>query len=720
MDSNDDELEHVAFLVCWLSYFVFPLRYYHLYEAVFPIAVHLSIGTKIALAPAVLAHLYAELSLLKNHIQGFGESTVKTDFTALFKLVQVWTWERFKELQPEPKELLKGEPRLALWHETQRNLDDVRRILDHSKIDSFEWRPFTKPVKGWDFPRFNPEKAMLVPVGPNLDDEFISFARCIKVSVLVGIGYVEHYFPDRVASQFGMLQNVPSLVTRNKLSQEEAWDHYNKPIDALALHIPSRYAVPCVTPVFCEWWRKTFQEFQSSKSGVARNIIGDDDTSYVPSGSKKNRPSEDVRKTSSKDSRRKRRKYMKLARESTSFVPSGSKMNRTSEDIRKKISKDSRNKRRKRMMKVRNKKRKQRLHQTMMKMMIASPFERKRKKKYSDVKNSKGDDSEPLGKKSRLETNNNDSGTSQKLASISDETEQRNEETDETGSKAGKKNIGLSPIDETNSSDSCLGANGVDIVVSPPETVQNCDDEFDVYGSNADMINDGSEEPNVLLQEDGSIAGEKASSDEKLCSEAEKEDDDILIQKKLETDELPNNNEPTTPQKLASGGTNGDETSEAYDVVTQGQDEEDGSIAGEKVRSDEKEDDVVDNERLVQEKVAIEEEKEDLALNADNNGPILREDDVADDNERLVQENAAIEEEEDLALNADNIGPTLREDDDDSFEKSSHEMEVLVSSIEARIEKAERKLAWLLERRAIRQRKIAAARLIKRRGMGAV
>ncbi|VVB05921.1 unnamed protein product [Arabis nemorensis] len=293
MDSKD-ELEHVAFLAYWLSCFVFPLGYGHINEAVLPIAVHLSCGTKIALAPSVLAHLYADLSLLKTHIQAFDESTVtvKTDFTALFKLVQVWTWERFRELQPEPNELVKDEPRLALWHEKQRKIDEVRRILDNSKVDSFEWRPFTKPVKNWEFPLFYPEKEMLVPVGPNLDDELISFARFIKVSQLVGIDYVEHYCPDRVALQLGMFQDVPCLVNKNNLSKEEAWDQYNKPIDASRLHIPSRYEVPCVSPVFCEWWKKTFQEILAGGNTIMSSSSDDDvGAGGSSSGSKKKKGS---------------------------------------------------------------------------------------------------------------------------------------------------------------------------------------------------------------------------------------------------------------------------------------------------------------------------------------------------------------------------------------------------------------------------------------------
>ncbi|KAJ4917766.1 hypothetical protein Rs2_03316 [Raphanus sativus] len=246
------ELEHASFLALWLSYFVFPTRYCHVDKSVFPIAVHLSRGTRIALAPPVLAHLYADLTLLKDHIRGLGSgfktvtSNDKVELTSLFKLVQVWTWERFGELRPNnTNPLLQGDPRLSLWdepiqkriakrHVRMRAKRDVREILSNSKMDSFEWRPYTKAVKNWEFPKFYPEKEMWVPVGPNLDEQFISFARCIKVSELVGKDSVEHYFPNRVASQFGLLQDVPCRpVNRNNLFKDAAWDEYNKPIDGL-------------------------------------------------------------------------------------------------------------------------------------------------------------------------------------------------------------------------------------------------------------------------------------------------------------------------------------------------------------------------------------------------------------------------------------------------------------------------------------------------------
>jgi len=424
------ELEHVAFLVLWLGYFVLPSRFHHLCETIFPIAVNLSSGTRIALAPAVLAHLYADLSLLKTHISK-SPPRVEIRLSALFMLVQVWTWERFRELQPKPNSLLAGKPRVAIWNKLKQQTSNVRQILDNSKIDSFEWRPYTRSVTNWKFPQFYPEKAMCVHVSPSLDEELISFARCIKDSELVGIEKVEHYFPNRVASQFGMLQDVPSPhVDRNNLSREAAWNDYNKPIDDLALHIPSRSAIPRVTSTFCEWWRKTYPELikysskekDADESVETLNIISDDTISGSSNDEMTIAEYSNKRLKCVEEARDKRRKYMEQARERgnnesvgilnlrnmfgdhSSFVLSGSK--RTSNDEMK-IAEDS-NKRRKYMMQDRKK------------------------------------DESTTG-----------------VCSISvqpSEIEKRNEMTDGSGSKAGKS-MAVSLFDENNSSDPPLGAN---------------------------------------------------------------------------------------------------------------------------------------------------------------------------------------------------------------------------------------------------------------------
>ncbi|KAG2314069.1 hypothetical protein Bca52824_017191 [Brassica carinata] len=82
---------------------------------------------------------------------------------------------------------------------------------------------------------------MWVPVDTDFHEEFIAFARCAKVSKLVGIDCGEDYFPNRLASQFGLLQGVVTChVKRSSLSKEAAWDEYNKPLDELTLYIPSR------------------------------------------------------------------------------------------------------------------------------------------------------------------------------------------------------------------------------------------------------------------------------------------------------------------------------------------------------------------------------------------------------------------------------------------------------------------------------------------------
>ncbi|XP_019091146.1 PREDICTED: uncharacterized protein LOC104744028 [Camelina sativa] len=503
MDRVDEYDEHVAFLVLWLTYFVLPSRYHHVSQDVFPIAIHLSRGTRVALAPAVLAHLYADLSLLKTHITSFSESTNTAciDLTALFKLVQVWTWERFTELQPEPNPLLKDEPRLALWSEMKQTTTDARLILDNSNIDSFEWRPYTKTVENWRFPLFYPEQAMRVPVSSSLDDELISFARCIRVSELVGVDNVEHYFPNRVASQFGILQDVPHNVHRDNRARGAAWSDYNKPISAMELCIPSRSMIPRVTTRFCEWWRKTFPEFQkysSKEKGVvesaetsnARNIIGD---SIVPSGARMNSTSSESSDEITISERLNKRKCMEEAR-----------------DKRRKGMEEARDKRRKYVNQARETGSKTVAGESG-KNMALIPF----------VGNKSSDP--PLGGNKRaldIVVSNADliDDGSKKPKCMEQARDKRRKYTSqppEIGSKSmsdeSGNNIALIPFVGNKTSDPPLGGNEglLDIVV---------------YGSNADLIDDGSNKPECLLKEDGIIAGR---SDEKLCSnEAKKEVDD--------------------------------------------------------------------------------------------------------------------------------------------------------------------------------------------------
>ena len=515
----------------------------------FSVAILLSSGVRIGLAPAVLAHLYADLSLSKDH-------TIDDDkivLSALFKLVQAWTYERFKELWPKhANPLLKGDPRLALWDDLKQK---KTKSIANSKVESFEWRPYAKAVENWEFPQFYPEKAMRVHVDQNLDEELISFARCIKASRLVGMDSMEHYFPNRVASQFGLLQDVPCPVVkrRNNLSKEAAWEEYNKSIDGLTLYIPSRSAVSCFTSMFCEWWRKGKRAVELAES------LGDDDTSKpVPSGSKKWKSMKRVCKDdethmdqvpSEKDEEDDSLtigQVMRLRQKNTAAMCSSdenppkvlplrevlqkmgkefpeklkrSRYLRTPANVRSKIVECGGSASRK----VPN-------NELFQEEVV------KRKREHLGDKRAcedgVGDASESLGKRNsrRLERdNNNDSWIHQKIAT-KDETAARREET---GNKAGKDTV-LSSAKGNNSSDPPIGANGgvVDIVVSRPETRQNCYDVVDENRSKAEkkktIVAGGCKEAKCMIHEDG----ETQRSNEKEDVE------DSLKQTNLAIDEL--------------------------------------------------------------------------------------------------------------------------------------------------------------------------------------
>ncbi|XP_010500655.1 PREDICTED: uncharacterized protein LOC104778000 [Camelina sativa] len=274
---------------------------------------------------------------------------------------------------------------------------------------------------------------------------------------------------------------------RNNSSRGAAWSDYNKPISAIEVCIPSRSMIPRVTTGFCEWWRKTFPEFQkysSKEKGVvesaetsnARNII-------VPSGSKMNIASNDEmdiaeclnkKRKGMEEARDKRRKYLNQAPETGSKTVAGESG----------------------------------------KNMALIPFFGNKSSDPPLGVNKRALDIVVYGSNADLI----DDG-SKKPKCMEQDRDKRRKYTSqalEIGSKSmadeSGNNIALIPFVGNKTSDPPLGGNeGVlDITV--------------VYGSNADLIDDGSKKPECLLKEDGIIAGR---SDEKLCSnEAEKEVDD--------------------------------------------------------------------------------------------------------------------------------------------------------------------------------------------------
>ncbi|KAI9185749.1 hypothetical protein LWI28_010325 [Acer negundo] len=164
MNSGSD-IEHEAFLALWLSRFVFPISYSIVTQSVFPTEIHLARGTKIALAPAILASIYRDLSFLKEKIVALtefdksevGDGGLAVTIWSQFQLIQIW--ERFIELRPNPNLIKIGETRFARWHKMMMIVDNVRRVLDSAK-ENFDWRPYAKALRNWNLPEFYAEKEM--------------------------------------------------------------------------------------------------------------------------------------------------------------------------------------------------------------------------------------------------------------------------------------------------------------------------------------------------------------------------------------------------------------------------------------------------------------------------------------------------------------------------------------------------------------------------------
>ncbi|KAK2984841.1 hypothetical protein RJ640_004666 [Escallonia rubra] len=265
------QLEHEAFLSLWLSRYVFPTSYGCVAQNVFPIAIYLSRGIQIALAPAVLASIYRDLSLLKKWTNCNSEDgNSECDLWAPFQLVQLWAWERFPALSPQPNALKCGEPRSARWHRLKKvNGVDVSKAIDYAG-ESFEWRPYTKLVNNWVISKFYRETEEWVWVDSNMNKEAISFARCCRDSELVGINCQEQYLPHRVAMQFGFDQDLPGYVSRCSGTLEISWENYNRSIGNVELYMPPRLHESDVTVRYLDWWKEKMLALEDEMNGIPR------------------------------------------------------------------------------------------------------------------------------------------------------------------------------------------------------------------------------------------------------------------------------------------------------------------------------------------------------------------------------------------------------------------------------------------------------------------
>ncbi|CAA2969746.1 Hypothetical predicted protein [Olea europaea subsp. europaea] len=262
---SEREIEHEAFLAYWVSQFVFPYERDTISKASLPIAVSLAKGTKLALAPAVLADIYRNLSALKGALVTNSEickirqeksKVVEVKVTAPFQLVQAWVWERFPTLCPKPNSIGFGEPRLSRWHgKKEVGTENVLLALNGAKED-FIWRPYMRAANNFLPQMVYKENYYWELLKAGSSDEFEGLVRCLRPSELVSleVGCIEQYLPHRVAMQFGTDQDLPGHVMRENGSSEIAWRNYTRAIEDAILYIPARLFESDVTTRYLTWW----------------------------------------------------------------------------------------------------------------------------------------------------------------------------------------------------------------------------------------------------------------------------------------------------------------------------------------------------------------------------------------------------------------------------------------------------------------------------------
>ncbi|KAL2476306.1 Aminotransferase-like [Abeliophyllum distichum] len=274
------EIEHEAFLAYWVSQFVFPYERDTISKAALPIAASLARGTKLALAPAVLADIYRNLSALKGSLvaskkcgTGQGQKEViEVKVTAPFQLVQAWVWERFPTLRPMPNSTGFGEPRLARWNGIKKvGTKKVLSAVDGAE-EEFIWRPYMRAANNCLPHMVYKEEDYWVLIKSGSGDEFEGLVRCLRPSELVSpeVDCIEQYLPHRVAMQFGMDQDLPGHVMRENGSSEIAWSNYTRKIEDGILYIPARLFESDATTRYLKWWHKL--EFARS---VRRKVDSD-------------------------------------------------------------------------------------------------------------------------------------------------------------------------------------------------------------------------------------------------------------------------------------------------------------------------------------------------------------------------------------------------------------------------------------------------------------
>ncbi|XBI31522.1 hypothetical protein VPH35_055078 [Triticum aestivum] len=217
---EDDELRRLGFLAYWLAFFVAPRlrsKGAELPERVFALAARISLGERIALGPAVVANLYAEMDRIVTTGVEEGASG-RVDVWAPLWLLQVWLWERYDRLQPpelKAPEFPLSNVRALYWSRRRRKTTEEEALRVLQEEDSFEWRPYLRNSLDWAEPEwFSKETILVSSRGKDMPEWLEDYIAIMRQAVLTGsygddMDSSAMYNPHIVARQVGYDQDVP-------------------------------------------------------------------------------------------------------------------------------------------------------------------------------------------------------------------------------------------------------------------------------------------------------------------------------------------------------------------------------------------------------------------------------------------------------------------------------------------------------------------------------
>ncbi|XP_077212783.1 uncharacterized protein LOC143847865 isoform X2 [Tasmannia lanceolata] len=260
---EDSMLEHIGFLAFFLQRSLLPNGPENdVPSCVYGPAIRLALGEKLALAPAVMASLYAGFSEIENYLLEGKESSKKV--FAPFWLLQLWAWERFPSISPLKRELETDiRVRMLQWGSRWRSSSLADVIWNP---DSFIWRPYARvedenqKLEMADF---------LTIISPN---ELLAYCNTNSDDVpLVA------YKPYRVARQFGLDQGIPieMCYTGDVL---KAWEKYIEEPTQVEIYVPSHDRTGRADPSYSRWMDEVLSMYKKFKEAARYGKGGEEES----------------------------------------------------------------------------------------------------------------------------------------------------------------------------------------------------------------------------------------------------------------------------------------------------------------------------------------------------------------------------------------------------------------------------------------------------------